>query len=138
MNKNYKNRVRKVDIERQQEELKKAQEMQGQGDTVIKGEQNNQNNENDSIAVFNNNDKGKLIAEILILKAFHLIVIFHQIILYSLASNGSELIAWCLYTNKRWLNTLFNFLRIFAFIRRKVFYILSNTIGNKHLIVYSK
>ena len=62
MNKNYKNRVRKVDIERQQEELKKAQEMQGQGDTVIKGEQNNQNNENDSIAVFNNNDKGKLIA----------------------------------------------------------------------------
>ena len=93
MNKNYKNRVRKVDIERQQEELKKAQEMQGQGDTVIKGEQNNQNNENDSIAVFNNNDKGKLIAEILILKAFHLIVIFHQIILYSLASNGSELIA---------------------------------------------
>lgn len=59
MNKNYKNRVRKVDIERQQEELKKAQEMQGQGDKVIKGDQNNHVNENDSIAVFNNNERDK-------------------------------------------------------------------------------
>ena len=58
MNKNYKNRVRKVDIERQQEELKKAQEMQGQGDAVIKTDQPSQYPDNDSIAVFN--DKGKL------------------------------------------------------------------------------
>lgn len=51
MNKNYKNRVRKVDVERQQEELKKAQDLQGQGDTVIKNSNQLQFPENDSIAI---------------------------------------------------------------------------------------
>lgn len=50
MNKNYKNRVRKVDIERQQEELRKAQNIQGQGDTIDNNRET-KNVQNDSIAV---------------------------------------------------------------------------------------
>lgn len=55
MNKNYKNRVRKVDVERQQEMLKKAQ-MQGQGAIIQKSTDGQFNNGNDSLAIISNSN----------------------------------------------------------------------------------
>ena len=51
MNKNFKNRVRRVDVERQQEELKLAQ-MQGQG-AIIQKSINENPNQSDSLAIMN-------------------------------------------------------------------------------------
>jgi len=53
MNKNYKNRVRKVDVERQKEELKKIQ-TQGQGAIIQKSLNYGNPNQSDSIAINRN------------------------------------------------------------------------------------
>jgi hypothetical protein len=50
MNKDYKNRVRKVDIERQQEELRKAQ-MQGQGAIIQKSPAPESRFQSESLAI---------------------------------------------------------------------------------------